>query len=789
MRKRWAGFALAGLFLCRLVAAQTTDKTPATAGGDAAAAAGKDAAAEIQLAAPADNKPGAQPVLPPPQAVAPPVPSEDRPPIPGPRIGVALDGGGALGLAHIGVLLWMEEHHIPVQVVAGTSMGGLIGGLYATGRSPQEIDAFAEAINWDAVLGETTAFPDLAYRRKEDEQQYPASLQLAWKKGLRVKEGANSGQQVQLLLDEIALPYSEVKDFNALPLPFACVATDMVTAEKHTFRSGDLNVALRATMSLPGIFPPVRANGTLYADGGLVDNLPVSVAKEMGATKVIAIYLQTAPLDPDVPMSALTVFGRAISVMIASNEQPSLKAADVVVSVPLQNFTTMQYGRQQAFVNAGYAAAEASKAALLVYAVDDATWAQYIAWRDNRKKQLPVPTFVAIKGLDPKLTARVQKALAADANKPIDTKSVDQQLTLLGGGGRISDASYGLTEKDGQQGLEVTAQEKPSGNTIIRPLIAVDGWNVENILLNLGARVTMLDFGGFRSELRTDVIVGSELGVYSEYLHPLSPQSNVFIASHVIADNSPLYIYTERYLEALYRERTYGGGADLDYIINRNSELRVGYEAEHLRLSEEVGESDDFLPLVDGRTGVTRARYAYEGTNSATVPTAGMMLYAQAKYYDAYPDAGYTFGSAEVRAMDFFPITGRQTIYGGASGGSTLNKNPGGLPLYSLGGSLRLPAYNQNELLTNQYFLFQAGYEYQLSSLPALIGGKVLLLGGVDVAKAYYVANKPGLPADGVLGVVVNTFLGPLIFGGSVGDSGHRRIFVQFGKALFTQPR
>jgi NTE family protein len=109
--------------------------------------------------------------------------------------------------------------------------------------------------------------------------------------------------------------------------------------------------------------------------------------------------------------------------------------------------------------------------------------------------------------------------------------------------------------------------------------------------------------------------------------------------------------------------------------------------------------------------------------------------------------------------------------------------------LYSLGGSLRLPAYNQNELLTNQYFLFQAGYEYQLSSLPALIGGKVLLLGGMDIGKAYYVVNKPGLPSDGVVGIVVNTFLGPLVFGGSVGDNGHRRIFVQFGKALFTQPR
>jgi len=800
MQKRWARAALAAWLLCNAGWCLAQKEAGSNAAANGAAAAQQqlptaDSKSQEKTKPPgnaksrADAEPSAnqQPaaVTENPQV---PVPLADVAPIAGPRIGIALDGGGALGLAHIGVLRWMEEHHIPVQYVAGTSMGGLIGGLYATGRSPQEISAFAGQINWDGVLGEATAFRDLAYRRKEDATDFPASLQLAWKKGLRVKEGANSGQQVRLLLDEIALPYSEVKDFNALPLPFACVATDMVTAEKHIFRTGDLNIALRATMSLPGIFPPVRANGTVYADGGLVDNLPVGVAKGMGAEKVIAIYLQTAPLDPKEPLSALTVFGRAISVMIASNEQPSLKAADVVVSIPLQKYTAMQYNRLQEFIDTGYAAAEASKAALLAFAVDDATWEKYTTWRDARKRATPMPQFVTVNGLNKDLKQRVEAALKDDVGKPIDPKHVDQQLTQLSGGGRVSDATYGLTQRDGQQGLEVTAQEKPFGSTIIRPLIAVDGWNVENILLNLGARVTFMDLGGFRSEWRNDFIVGSELGFFTDYLHPISPQSHMFFSAHGIADNSPLYIYTERYLLALYRERIYGGGGDLDYIINRKSELRVGYEAEHMKLSTEVG-TDDFYPTEDGRVGLARARYEYQGVNDATVPTAGFMLYAMTGYWDARPSAGYSFGSAEVRAMEFLPIGERSTIYGAASGGSTLNKNPGGLPLYSLGGSLRLPAYNQNELLTNQYFLFQGGYEYKLTSLPALIGGKVLLFGGADVAKAYYVANKPGLAGDGVVGIVVNTFLGPLLFGGSVGDSGHRKIFIQFGKTLFATPR
>src|SRR6185437_5725217 len=254
-----------------------------------------------------------------------------------PKVGLVLNGGGALGLAHIGVLRWLEEHHIPVDIVAGTSMGGLVGGVYATGNSPAQVRALVEGIDWDQILSDGIPYRDLSFRRKQDAAQYPMGIQFGVKKKLVGQGGYKAGQQVQLLLDKIALPYSNMKDFNNLPIPFACVATDLVSGKAHVFHSGSLGMALRATMSLPGVFAPVRTKDAIYADGGMLDNLPVDVAKDMGADITVAIYLQTAPLKPTAQLSSVGVLGRGISVMIAANELRSMQQADILVTVPLQN--------------------------------------------------------------------------------------------------------------------------------------------------------------------------------------------------------------------------------------------------------------------------------------------------------------------------------------------------------------------------------------------------------------------------------------------------------------------
>jgi NTE family protein len=218
-----------------------------------------------------------------------------------PVIGLALSGGGALGLTEIGVIKWMEENHIPVDRIAGTSMGSIIGSMYATGMTPAEIQKFAEKIDWDKAFLPEPGYTELSYRRKQDRRDFLVAAPLGLKHGLKGPNGLNSGQAAGLLLDRIAFPNSGIANFDELPIPFRCVATDMQSGGAVVLHDGFLADAVRASMAIPGVFTPVELNGRVLADGGMVQNIPVETVREMGADAVIAIELHYPPRTPVKP--------------------------------------------------------------------------------------------------------------------------------------------------------------------------------------------------------------------------------------------------------------------------------------------------------------------------------------------------------------------------------------------------------------------------------------------------------------------------------------------------------
>lgn len=706
------------------------------------------------------------------------------------KIGLVLNGGGALGLAHVGVLRWLEEHHIPIDMVAGTSMGGLIGGAYATGDSPAEVLALVKSINWDQVISDQPPYQDISFRRKEDAAEFPVAVQFGVsKKGLRFQEGYKAGQQVQLTIDKVVLPYSEVRNFDDLPIPFGCVATDLVSGRPHVFRSGSLALALRSTMSLPGVFAPTRADGAVYADGGLLDNLPVDVAKQMGADITLAIYLQTAPLSPDERLSSVGVLGRGISVMIAANELRSMQAADILVSIPLQKFTSLDYNKEDALIQAGYEAAQAKAAVLEKLSVDDATWQAYLAQRNSRKRTVPVPQFVAVNGVSEDNANVIKRALTPDLNQPIVPETVARQLTTVASNERVANLSYGLaTSTSGLAGIAVTGTQEPFGRNIVRPLILVDGWDLRNVTFSLGARLTMLDLGHYGSELRVDGLFGSDYLLDAEYYRPMGETRKIFVAPRALLDDTPLNYYNENGLIAEYRIRNLGGGVDLGDYFNASTELRIGYEGGYLKIYPNVVNPQSLPTTEAGRAGDTHARFVYDGLDDPITPSKGLRVLANWEWWDAHPIATSAFPVAELRTIDFMPIR-RGSAYLAASGGSTLWTNPPILPPpFSLGGSFRLPAYNTNELLTNQYFLFQGGYVYQLARLSPLLGGKMDLFLGADAGKAYGYAptsKESRIPSDGAVGLLINALVGPIVVGGSVGDRGHHKFFFEIGRVYF----
>ena len=698
------------------------------------------------------------------------------------KIGLVLEGGGALGLAHIGVLEWLYEHHVPVDLVAGTSMGGLVGGFYATGLTPEEVQQTIQNVDWDQVLSGQIPFQDLSYRRKEDAVQFPTRLEFGLRKGIQLPEGFNAGQQVSFILDRVALPYSQVKSFNDLPTPFACVATDLTTGKQHVFHDGPLSLALRSTMSLPGIFSPVHSEGHLYADGGLLNNLPVDVAKSMGAQLTVAIYLQTSAFDPKLGLSTFSVLGQSLSVMIAANELKSMQMADLLVTVPLEKYSSLDYNKGAEIIKLGYEAAENKSAILSKLSVDDAAWKQYLEQRQGRSMVTPVPQFLEVTGTSPPLDAKIQRRLSKDVGKPVDTFNLEQQITRIVGSGRFATLGYGMTEKDGKPGLLVSAEEKSYSPPIVRPLVIIDGSNYNEVLFSAGARITFLDYGSFGSELRNDVVVGSLYELSSEYYHPFTPATKWFIAPQLGFDSSKFYFYFDNHIDSQYRKRQVGGTLDVGYNFGASAEVRLGYKSGYQRYSPVIGDTVIY-PVQSGRIGVTRFNYNLNLTDDPVLPMRGMSLSYRGEWWDSNTGTTSPFPLTELRSHFLFPFTPKSSAYLSVSGGTTLGYENTGIPPFSLGGGSQLSAFGENELITNQYYLFQTGYIHRLAKLPPFLGDSISLITTYEAGKTFFLPNEPSVPMDGIVGIVIKTGIGPFEIAGTAGNgTDHKKIFFQLDR-------
>src|SRR2546422_1926265 len=380
---------------------------------------------------------------------------------PRPKIGVALEGGGAMGLAHIGVLKWFEEHHIPVDYVAGTSMGGLVGGFYATGMNPDEMQTLIEGLDWRKILGDRTPYEDLSYRRKEDQRAYPNSLLFGLRHGLSAPAGLIAGHQIGLLIDRVTLPYYGVSSFDEMPVPFRCVATDLVSRKSHVFADGSLALALRATMSIPGAFSPVHDGKAVFVDGGLLDNLPTDVVRQMGAEIVIAVHLERGPVEAKDIQSVFAVLNHSVSAVLQENELRGLERADAVISVPLAEFRTRDYAKSEQIVKRGYEAANSRARLLEAFALDDADWQAHQQVREARKRSdVPTPQFIEVQGTNAHEATDVTRYVKRFQGKPVNPEKLDQVLTRLTGVGRYDSAGYRLIDRNRQTRLLVQAGVK-----------------------------------------------------------------------------------------------------------------------------------------------------------------------------------------------------------------------------------------------------------------------------------------------------------------------------------------
>jgi len=699
-----------------------------------------------------------------------------------PKIGLALAGGSALGLAHVGVIQWLEEHHVPIDYIAGTSMGGLVGGLYATGSVSEEMREFVSKVDWNSALGSGPPYRTLAWRRKEDAVEYPAAIEIGMK-GFKpsLPSGFSPGHGVGLVISRFAAPYSDMKSFDDLPTPFRCVATDLAEAKAVVFSRGSLFEALRATMSLPALFAPLEWHNRLLVDGGLVDNLPVDVVKKMGADLVIASALDIPP-DPTKYKSLLGVAGRSISLMITQNERRSLGSADLVVMPDLKGLDATAFQKYEDFRKVGYAAAEQKRTMLLKLAVSDAEWQAYEAARKSKRRSdvIHVDEVEVAGDIAPRRKESLIHSIQA-GGETINRSAMEAEMTKLTGMGRYDTAGYELFHTpDGKEGVRIRAHEKTYGPPFIRPSILIDGYNGGGIQFGIGGRFVGLDVGGPASEFRADFSVGTLNLLGGEYYYRIRG-GKWFLAPRGQYTQFTFPLYNGSQHTADVEQKEWNAGADLGYAFGRFQEFRIGYTVGHLDTVQSTG-SGATVPL-SGRTGAIQTRWRYDSLDAPNLPRNGVRADLRAAWYTHYPEVPRQFPAFEGRVQYAHPFTSKWSTMLIAAGGTTVDEFSL-YPYFNQGGLYQLSALDRHQLIGNNY------YRGGVWALRSLSGETVSFFGrfygaiGYEAGRAWHPSLTAKPRNDGVVGLVGETLFGVVFLGTSFGDQGSAKVLFRVGRVF-----
>ena len=689
-----------------------------------------------------------------------------------PTIGVALGGGSARGLAHVGVLRWLHEHRIPVDVLAGTSMGGLVGGAYATGFDPDELRDLLLTVDWDLMFLGEPPYRQREFRRKEDRRQFTVGIEAGLRGGFSLPSGLDPAHQVGLFLSYLAFPYPDTTDFDDLPTPFRAIATNMDDAEVTVLAEGSLGHALLATMAIPGVFPSVTIDGVRLADGGMLNNVPADVVRDLGADVVIAVDVGEDDATQDV--DALGQASRAIGVMMDANTRRALQSADLIIAPNLEGFSSLDWRRSEGLAMRGYEAAAAMAEQLLPHAVGEDEWlAWHQARRDRRRERSYVTRSLAVRGTTPELEALILERLEPHLDDALDFDQLNDDLTWVTGSDHFDSVRYEATD---DQGLLIVAREKSNGPPFMR-----FGLDLNNEALDLAvgfrARLIALDVGKPGAEVRADLAVGRTVGAGIEYYWPFAG-TRMFFAPRALAFRETRNIFRDDEFVSSVRDRTAAVGGDLGFTTSHSLEIRLGYQIGDVESSVAIG---DPQPEVSGAEELARARLVFDRMDAPIVPERGYRIRGEADYYFEAPGATKEFGRAAASASVFEPLSDVDRLFGGVRGGSSFAGDAPLLYQFDLGGPFRLSSFDRDRFRGQRFLYGNAGYLREIYRLPDFLGGAVYATGFFETATAYDDYDDAEWHLSGSGGIIMDTILGPLLVAGAFGDESSAKFYFILG--------
>lgn len=701
-----------------------------------------------------------------------------------PRVALALSGGGARGIAHIGVFKALEKMRVPYDCIVGTSMGAIAGGSFATGISVDEAENKVVNADWTSIFSDRPQRADIPYFRKAEDYRPYFDFTLTLKE-LKLQAPRNfvGVQNIGLFFRELTGARAAA-NFDDLPVPFRAIGTDIITGQPVVLSEGTVAEAMRASMTVPGLFPPIPYKGHLLVDGGLSKNIPVSTARELCGDIVIAVNVSTPNLKQNQILSLLSIGEQVINIGMQTNmtdELSLLKPSDILLVPDLDKFTGTDFEEAAELINAGEQAVNDHAEEFKHLQVSEA---EYAEWRDHieaRKPQLPVVNHVQIAKMNWVNQNVMSDLLKIRPGADFDIKSLHKNINRVYARGDFSSISYDIVNTSpGKADIKIDPEEKP-GRDFVRFGLSLYSDFQGDTSFDAIASLRRAWLNRLDAEWRADVQVGRENMIYSEWYQPASLGSEFFVAPYAMYRDQHHNVRLVNFANLDYEYQQFGGGVELGSVFGRWGEVRAGIMRAHAGLKSV---SLLTVPDEDYRQGGYTLRSIYDQLDNTHFPHSGGT--ARISYFKSSYDLGADTKYDRLEFSGARALTwGRNTALLSVQGGSSLGT---ALPFYdgfSLGGIFNLSAYPPDYFRGEEMFSGRAMLYRRVSDLPAGLGngiyaGSVLEAGRVTSPfKAY--ADTDGSALSAALFVAADTVLGPFYFMGALGNNNQAAVYMALG--------
>ncbi len=704
-----------------------------------------------------------------------------------PKVALVLSGGGARGLAHIGVLKVLRDQRVPVDFIVATSMGSIVGGAYVAGHTPEEMEALVNAADWNLMFSDRPPRADLSFRRKEDDLRFIGKGEFGIKReGLVFPRGAFGAQNLEEFLRLVSRPASEARHLDQFPIPLRAVATDLETGEQVVLRDVPLSVAMRASMSIPGAFAPTTVDGRLLGDGGLTRNLPVEVARDMGADIIIAVNVGTPLLPRKALSSALGVAQQMINILTEQNVTISLEAlrpTDILVSPDLEDVTFLDFERGADLVKRGEAAALKVAPRLAPLAVSAR---EYDLWEFRRTRH-PVDYDRPIEAIRITGTQRTNpdalKREAEDRAGIVEGKSVsDEQLItaarVIYGSGEFERVDVHSEVSAANKSVVIDVDEKPWGPHYLRVgATAVSDFQTDGrFTLTLQHTRTWVNRWG--AEWRNELQLGYVRRFATSFYQPLGPGSPWFVEPllETVQSDTDIFMQGSRRTDRITNAAT-SASATLGRRLGNSGVARFAVGYQHLRSTPAI--SSRFEGTVKDDAKFARLNVTFDTIDDSNFPHRGHLVAAQTQTvkYDSIP--GAPVQAWEISAL--FPVTyGRLTLLALADVGGSRDDRGG----FGLGGFLNLSGTPPGAIAGSQAAIVTGLAYYRIAELPRAVGRGIYAGFSLEAGNAWQRRSDIGwnLRKAASLFLGLDTIIGPLYFGYGRTFGGDSAVYLFLGR-------